>query len=338
MTGPRTIERVLATVRFGPAELDRLREAFAPAEFRHCAPDDADGIAEALRTADVAVIDGDLDDRHLAAPRLAWVHCNHAGLTRSARPEVFARDLIVTGAAGRSAAALAQHGFYFALALTYDARGLIADQDRRIWRGIPGYDDRLGLWGKTLGVVGLGHTGRAMATLGHAFGMRVLGYTRSVIEPPAGVDRLLCADRGDTLDPILDEADVVMLAAPLSDATHHLFDAAALDRLKDTAYLINLGRGGLIDSDALLAALREGRLGGAGLDVFETEPLPADSPLWAAPNLLITPHATPALPDRTERSLAIVIDNVGRYRRGEPLLNAITERDLYTKVPPQGGR
>ncbi|WP_152364344.1 D-2-hydroxyacid dehydrogenase [Microlunatus speluncae] len=327
---PRTIERVLATVRYGPVELERLRQAFAPAEFRHCAPDDEAGIADALRTADVAVIAGDLDDRHLAAPRLAWVHCDHAGLTRSARPEVFARGLVVTGAAGRSAAALAQHGFYFALALTYDARGLIAAQDRQDW-GIPGYESRLGLTGKTLGVVGLGHTGRAMAELGRAFGMRVLGHTRSVIEPPPGVDRLSCADRGDRLEPLLDEADVLMLAAPLTDASHHLIGAAELDRMKDSAYLINLGRGGLIDSDALLTALREGRIGGAGLDVFETEPLPADSPLWSAPNLLITPHATPALPDRTQRALDIVLANIGRFRRGEPLQNALTERDVYTR-------
>ncbi len=328
---PRTIERVLATVRFGPAELDRLREAFAPAEFRHCAPDDTAGIADALRTVDVAVIAGDLDDRHLAAPNLAWVHCDHAGLTKSARPEVFARGLVVTGAAGRSAAALAQHGFYFALALTYDARRLIAAQDRHAWGGIPGYGSRLGLTGKTLGVVGLGYTGRELARLGQAFGMRVIGYTRSVIEPPAGIDRLLCADRGDTLAPVLAEADVLMLAAPLTDTTHHLIDAQGLDRMRDSAYLINLGRGGLIDSAALLTALQQGTIAGAGLDVFETEPLPADSPLWDAPNLLITPHATPALPDRTQRALEIVLENIGRYRRGEAMLNALTERDVYTR-------
>lgn len=325
----REIRQVLATVRFGPAELDRLRARFAPAEFVSCDPRDSATIEAVLRTADVAVIEGDLDDRHLAAPRLAWVHCNHAGLTRSARPEVFRRGLLVTGAAGRSAEALAQHGFHFALALLYDVRGRLADQDRHIWNPDP-YGGRLGLAGRTLGVVGLGHTGRAMAALGRAFGMRVIGYTRSVVEPPDGVDLLLCADRGDPLDPVLEQSDVIMLAAPLTDATRHLIGAAELDRMKDTAYLVNLGRGGLVDSAALLAALREGRIAGAGLDVFEAEPLPPDSPLWDAPNLLVTPHATPALPDKTERALGVILANIDRYRRGEPLLNALTERDVYT--------
>ncbi|MFD0899311.1 NAD(P)-dependent oxidoreductase [Actinomadura sediminis] len=184
----RGIRSVLSTVMFEPDQMQRLREAFAPAEFVHVTPWDDAGIARALEHADVAVIGGDLDERYLAAPRLAWVHCDHSGLNRSARPELFERGLIVTGSAGRSAPALAQHGFYFALALNFDARGLFEMQDAHLWRYIDGYEKKLALWGKTLGIVGFGHTAREMARLGKAFGMRVIVYRRRPAEEAPDVD------------------------------------------------------------------------------------------------------------------------------------------------------
>ena len=135
----RTIRSVLATVPFRADRIETLRNAVAPAGFVHCDPKDDATIATALETADVAIIAGDLDDRYVAAPNLKWIHCDHSGLTRSARPDVFAKGLIVTGSAGRSAEALAQHGFYFALALTFDVKGLLRSQAEHVWRGIPGY-------------------------------------------------------------------------------------------------------------------------------------------------------------------------------------------------------
>ncbi|MFC4376272.1 D-2-hydroxyacid dehydrogenase [Nocardia halotolerans] len=328
---PREIRRVLATVLFEPPEIEQLRQAFAPAEFVHVHPGDAAGIARALEHVDVAVIAGDLDERFTAAPRLAWVHCGHAGLTRSAVPEVFDRGLIVTGSAGRSAPALAQHGFYFALALTFDARRLFEQQAAHTWGGIEGYEKRFALWGQTLGIVGFGHTAKEMARLGRAFGMRVLVYRRGPVESSPDVDVMLSADEGDTVDQLLAEADVVMLAAQLTDATHHMLTAEQFAGMKDTAYLVNMGRGALIDQDALVAALHAGEIAGAGLDVTDPEPLPADSALWDAPNVIITPHTTPRLPDRTQRTIDIVVENVRRYRAGEPMLNELTERDIYTR-------
>jgi phosphoglycerate dehydrogenase-like enzyme len=330
MNPPRTISTVLSTVPFTPDEIDQLREAFAPAEFVWCPSDDAATIADTLRRADVAVLEGDLDDRFLDAPHLRWVHCDHSGLNRSARPEVFEKGLIVTGSAGRSAPALAQHAFYFALALTFEARTLFENQAAHVWRGIEGYFWKPALWGKTLGIVGFGHTGREMAALGKAFGMRVVVYRRRDGEVPATVDVLLSADRGDTIDPLVAESDVIMLAAQLTDETHHLFDRDRFAQMKPSAYLINLARGAIVDSDALVEALTEGQIAGAGLDVFEQEPLPADSPLWDAPNLVITPHTTPRMPDKTQRSIDTITENARRYRAGEPLLNAITPRDVWT--------
>ena len=328
---PREVQRVLATVPYQTDELAQLRRAFAPAQFVHVPAGDSTAIAAELERADVAVLEGDLDDRHLSAPHLRWVHCDHAGLTRSARPEVFERGLIVTGSAGRSGPALAQHAFYFALALCYDASGLLEMQRARVWRGLPGYEDRLALWGKTLGVVGFGHTGREMARLGKAFGMRVVVYRRKGGDAPAEADLLLSVDSGDSIDQLVEESDVIMLAVHLSDETYHLLSSAQFARMRPGAIVINMARGPVVDEAALLAALRSGQVAGAGLDVFDKEPLPASSPLWDAPNVLITPHMTPRMPDKTQRSIDTIVENLRRYRVGEPMLNAITERDIYTR-------
>lgn len=327
---PRSITRVLCTLMFSSDDVEKVRAAFDPAEFIHCRPSDAAAIEEALKRVDVAVVSGDLDHRYVAAPHLKWVHCDHSGLTKSARPEVFKKGLIVTGSAGRSAAALAQHGFYFALALMFDARRLFADQAAHVWRGIPDYDKKLGLAGKTLGIVGLGHTGREMAMLGKAFQMKVVAYTRSVQPKMPEVDRLLCAEQGQELDALIDASDVIMLATQLTDETYHMFGEAEFRRMRNFAFIINMARGPVIDEVALLNALKAGEIAGAGLDVFAQEPLLEDSPLWDAPNLIITPHQTPALPDKTQRSIDMIVTNAERYRAGEPMLNALSERDMFT--------
>jgi phosphoglycerate dehydrogenase-like enzyme len=121
------------------------------------------------------------------------VHCDHSGLNGSAFPEVFERDLIVTGSAGRSAPALAQHAFFFALALTYDSTGLLDMQRAHTWRGLPNWSDRRGLWGKTIGIIGLGSTGAETAKLAQAFGMTVLGYRREPVDSFPQVDEVFSA-------------------------------------------------------------------------------------------------------------------------------------------------
>jgi phosphoglycerate dehydrogenase-like enzyme len=329
--GSREIRSVLATVPFERSEIEQLRDAFHPAEFVHCSSSDHATIARMLERVDVAVLEGDLDERYVATPNLKWVHCDHSGLNRSAKPDVIERGLIVTGSAGRSAPALAQHGFYFALALTFEAKALFQMQDSHIWRGIDGYIDKTGLWGKTLGVVGFGHTGQEMAKLGKAFGMRVIVHRRQAEAAPDYVDTALSADRGDSIDPLVSESDVIMLATQLTDQTFHLFSTEQFGKMKPTAFLINLARGPVVDEDALAVALNSGWIGGAGLDVFAEEPLPEDSPLWDAANIVITPHMTPRMPDKTQRSIDTIVENVQRYRSGEPMLNALSERDVYTR-------
>jgi phosphoglycerate dehydrogenase-like enzyme len=302
----RTISSVLATVRYRQPNLSRLRGLFGEAEFIHLDQNDEAGIAAALQRVDVAVLAADLDDRYLAAPNLRWVHCDHSGLNASARPDVVRSRLIVTGSAD-----------------------LIDMQRKHVWRGIPNFGERRCLWGKTIGIVGMGHTGIEIAKMARVFGMRVLGYRRSVTPLPE-VDLLYSAQAGDTLDEMLAEADVLVLCARLTDETYHLIGARELALMKPTAVLINLARGPVVDTGALVAALRSGALAGAGLDVFEEEPLPPDAPIWDAPNALITPHQTAEMPDLAACSLDIIEENVRRYRDGEPMLNQLTATDVYT--------
>ncbi|MBR7744804.1 D-2-hydroxyacid dehydrogenase [Phycicoccus sp. BSK3Z-2] len=330
MPTERPITTVLATVPFEEHEVDQLREAFAPAELVRVDSSDDARIEEVLRTADVAVLEGDLDQRHLDAPNLAWVHCDHSGLNKSARPEVFEKGLLVSGSAGRSAPALAQHGFFFALSLTYQAKELQRDQANRTWRGIPDYFHRPALWGQTLGVVGFGRTGQEMARLGRAFGMHVVVLRRKQDGGvPDFVDEMLTTDSGDSVMDLADRCDVIMLATQLTDATHHLFSTEQFERMRPSAVLVNISRGPVVDERALEEALRTGRIAGAASDVFATEPLPADSGLWDAPNFYLTPHMTPRMPDKTQRSIDIIVENVRRFRSGETLLNQLTEADVY---------
>jgi phosphoglycerate dehydrogenase-like enzyme len=316
---------------FSPAQWDTLTAAAAPGHLLRVPTGAPDALAKAVQEAEVLILTGDLDERHLAGPKLRWIHCDHAGLTKSARPAVFERDLIVTGSAGRSAPALAEHALMFMLALNGNLLGFHTAQQSHQWRGIPGMDNLRALNGRTIGIIGMGYTGQALAPIAKALGMRVLGYRRRDLPAPPGVDVMFSGDKGQTIDPILTDADFIVLAINLSDATHHLIDAAALARTKPGVIIVNMARGGVMDEVALLAALKSGHVAGAGLDVFETEPLPAESPLWDAPNTLVTPHFTPPVPDRSARSLAIIVENFARFRSGQQLLNRITRDDVYSR-------
>jgi phosphoglycerate dehydrogenase-like enzyme len=328
----RQINSVLATVVYRGRHLERLKEIFAPANVIQVEPDDAEAIARVLPTVDVAVLKADIDPRFVAATGLKWIHCDHAGVNKSARPDVIARqDLIVTASAGRAAPALAQHAFFFALALTYDAPALVEAKNRHQWRQIPGFSERRGLYGKTLGIIGLGYSGKEIAILGKALGMRVLGYGRGSEQGKTpGLDRYHDAAAGSSMDELLGQSDVVVLAIRLTDATYRLIGQRELGLMKRTAYLINMSRGQVVDEGALVAALHAGTIAGAGLDVFEQEPLPPNAAIWDAPNTIITHHQTAEMPDLVARSLDIIAENVRRYRAGEELLNRIKPHDVYT--------
>jgi phosphoglycerate dehydrogenase-like enzyme len=218
----------------------------------------------------------------------------------------------------------------FALLLCSRYPDFYEAQKRREWRRVPEMAGLRALCGRTIGILGMGHTGQALAKRAKAFEMQVLGYRRRDLPAPDGVDRMYCSDRGDGIDAILEQSDILALVLNLSDATHHLIGAERIARMKRTAVIVNLSRGGIIDQAALVAALEEGRIAGAGIDVTDPEPLPPDHPLWTTPNVLITPHFTAALPDRADRSLDMIVENLRRYRAGEKMLNQLSLQDLWT--------
>lgn len=326
----RNIRIVMTTVTYTGKHLERLKQIFAPCEFIQLDSDDNDGIAAALKKADVAVLVSDLDERYLNAPQLKWIHCDHGGLNMSAKRDVFNKDLIVTSSAGRSSPALAEHALFFMLALAYHFPAFYEAQKSHVWE-IPGQNDFRGIVGRTVGIVGMGHTGSELAIRAKACAMTVLGYRRRTTPVPAGVDVLYCSDVGDALENMIAKCDFLVLALPLSDRTYHLIGERELKMMKSSAYLINLARGAIIDEKALVKAIQNGWIAGAGLDVFEEEPLPSDNPLWDFQNVLITPHVTPQVPDRTARSLDIIEENIRKYRDGEKLTNQLTAEDIYSK-------
>lgn len=330
---PGGVRRALVVAPYRAEARERLARLFAPAEVVFArGPSDAPARA-ALATAEVVVLDRPPVPAVLEAPRLRWLHYTHSGCERLARPEILSRPFVVTGGAGRSSEALAEHALFFMLALAADAPSFARAQRRRVW-GVRGQDRLLSLVGRRVLIVGWGGIARALAPRCRALGLAVDVLRRRAGETaPDGV-RLFSAERGDTLPAVVGEADVVVLAAALNDATHAMLDTAAFARMKPGALLVNVARAGLVDRAALLAALRSGRLGGAGLDVAHCEPLPPWDALWRAPNVILTPHTTPRVADRERAEIDIVAENHARLRDGRPLLNRLTEADLYTKALP----
>ena len=241
-------------------------------------------------------------------PSVRWLHVGGSGVEHLAP---WPDRVQVTNSAGVLAPFLAETALAALLSLTTGLHGYGAQQRQRVWaprRFRP-------LAGRTLLVVGLGATGGALAERARALGMRVVGVRASGAAHPAAE----AVHRPDALPRLLPAADVVSLHVRLTAETHHLIGASALAAMKPGALLLNSARGGVVDTGALLAALARGHLGGAWLDVFETEPLPADHPLWSLPNVLVTPHAADLVEDFPARFAGRLCDLFPRYLSGARL-------------------
>ena len=322
----QTIDKLVTNLPFEERHRALLEQAAPEANIVYVDPRDKEGLAAELRDATVAVILSKPDVS--AAKKLKWMHWDAAGLDAIAQDDYIRAGFAITGSAGRSAPALAEHVLYFMLNHAYRQRAVLAAQDAHRW-GYEGQQETQALFSRTIGIVGLGHTGRALARRAKALEMRVLAYTRSIAES-ADVDRLYSPNRSERLEDMLPECDYLVLCCALTDQTYHMLGREQLALMKPTAMVINVGRGKTVDEAALLDALRGGRLAGAGLDTFETEPLPADSPIWDMQNLMVTPHFTPPCPDKLGRSLEIVLENIRRFHAEEPLLNQLKPENKFT--------
>ena len=347
--------------RYRPADLERIRAAAPGARivsvsFEGLADGDLGDVEVLMRGA----LPGEIFVRVLSrSPRLRWVHSATAGVERVLTPGTIERGLTITNARGVFSRPIAEYVIAMILAVSRRLPGILELQRERTWQPLVGVEMR----DLTLGIVGLGSIGRTVARLGAAFGARVIATRRRPGQPrgpewygeeaasqapdaswergpeppggpellhgpellggpePAGGPELLGGP--EALPRLLGESDFVVLALPLTHETEGVIDDGALAAMGRGAWLVNIARGRLVDERALERALRAGRIGGAILDTFRDEPLPPDSPLWSVPNLIVTPHTSWSTGGALDRSVALFCENLGRYRRGEPLLNVV---------------
>jgi phosphoglycerate dehydrogenase-like enzyme len=261
-------------------------------------------------------------------PRLRWIHATSAGAGEQVReadlPAEALKRVTVTTSSGVHAVPLAEFSILGLLAMAKELPRFVEDQRARAWPEVrrPLRD----LAGQTLFLVGLGEIGREVARLGKALGMRTVGFRRTQGPPPACVDEVHGPER---LAELAGRADAMVVSLPLTDQTAGLIDRATIDHLPASCIFVNIGRGGVVDEPALIEALRERRIAGAVLDVFATEPLPEDSPLWTLPNVLVTPHAAALSARENERIVELFVDNLRRYLDGRPLRNVVEPGVYY---------
>ncbi|MBX3427698.1 MAG: D-2-hydroxyacid dehydrogenase [Pirellulales bacterium] len=279
-------------------------------------------IAELLPTADVFCGHCKVPvpwDETVAAGRLQWIQSSAAGMDHCLVPSVVASDLTVTSASGVLAKQVADQTLALLLGVLRDVPRFLRQQAARDFTRRPTRD----LHGATVGIVGLGGNGRRLAKVLKGFETTVLATDWFPDQQFPYVDELLPAD---ALDDMLPRIDVLILAAPLNEHTRNMIDARRLALLPAGAVLVNVARGPLVVEEDLAAALRDGRLWGAGIDVTAVEPLPAESPLWDEPRLIITPHVGGQRASRIDDMTDLFCENIRRWRAGEPLVNLVDKR------------
>ena len=259
-----------------------------------------------------------LDHLVARAPRLRWIHSASAGVDRVTTSAVRERGLTVTNARGVFSKPIAEYVVMMALAIARRLPQLLELQRERTWQPLRGRE----LSELTIGIVGYGDIGKEVARLLEPFGCRVIATRRHPDRGPGEGSRVEMYGL-DQLNEVLRQSDIVVVAAPLTDETAGLIGAEQLGEMRETAWLINIARGRLIDELALRRALESGWIGGAVLDVFSEEPLSPESPLYRTPNLVITPHTSWASNRVAERTVDLFVENLKRDRAGEPLRNVV---------------
>ena len=257
-----------------------------------------------------------------SASKLRWVQSPSAGVEWMWRvPALQESDVIVTNMRGAHAATIAEHTFAMLLTLTRGLRTFEQNQKDHEW----------GRWqvplssikGLTMGIVGFGNIGRAIARRATGFEMRVLAVDVESVPGGEGVELVWPLSR---LNDLFRESDVVAISAPITPGSRDMIGREQIRQMKRGSYILQMSRGGIVNEPALVDALEEGHLSGAGLDVTATEPLPVGDPLWTAPNLIITPHSSAASGLTYDLAWSILSENVGHFMRGEPLVNTVDKR------------
>ena len=334
---------VLCTLRFTEAQLDHLRSVSSRYAITQQTCHDEAEVARALaqhpRTEVLYTFHVPANVQELA-PDVRWIQLHSAGADHILDQPFMDSEVSITTASGIHATPITEYVLASMLAHRWRVPLWTHCQRERDWpSGRWQLYARPELRGSTLGILGYGSIGREVGRLGLAFGMRVLALRRSAGRTDAGFAVEETGDPEGTipgrfyapeaLHEMLAECDYVVVAVPLTPATQHLVGEAELRAMKPTAILINIARGPIIDEAALVRGLREGWIAGAGLDVFEEEPLPSDSPLWDLENVLLSPHVAGFTPRYDERAVALFAQNLARYVSGQSLLNLVDKTRGY---------
>ena len=255
-----------------------------------------------------------------AAPRLKWIQALSAGVERAPFAELRARNIAFTNASGVYGAHLADHLMAFILAFSRQLPFLMRAQIQGVWKRRTEYPAGE-LSGQTLLIDGLGGTGEHLARRAAGFDMRIIATRRHLDRPKP--DAVASVHPTDHLHDLLPEADWVAVCVPLTPHTRDRYHDRAFERMKSTAYITNIARGPIINTEALMRALDAGQIAGAGLDVTDPEPLPAGHPLWNYENVIITPHASGHSPHANHRIIDLLCENLQRFATGQPLKNLV---------------
>lgn len=289
-----------------------------------------DTLAQEFSEAEIALTPSIRPEQFVTAKKLRWIHSPSAAVHQFMFPELVNSDVILTNGRNVHGPVVAEHVIALIFALAKNIPAAVRFQQQHLWGQEiawgPGHRPRE-LAGATLGLVGLGSIGRAVADHAAALGMHVIAARQHPDgAKPESVHEVLPSSR---LDELLARSDYVVLAAPVTQSTQNMIGSPQLAKMKPEAYLINVGRGALVDEPALIDSLRNRKIGGAALDVFEKEPLPADSPFWALENLLITPHTAGMTEKLWERQYALFSENLRRYLNHQPLLALVNKESGY---------
>lgn len=307
--------KVVITHRIGPGFVGDLRESFPEVEFRTAYTQE-----EQLREVpDAEVQFGLITEEVLeAARKLRWFHFVGIGFDHilTNAPGLVESDVVMTNARETHVIAMADHAMAMILAFAHRVPDLLEDQRARNWNTNKYFGAMTELAGTTLGTLAMGDIGKGVAQRAAGFDMEVYGVDVVPMEPPPGVREVWGVER---LDEMLAISDWFVVTAPLVDSTRGLIDAGRLAHMKRGAHLIVVSRGGIVDEDALVEAIRSGHLGGAALDATDPEPPGPESPLWDLSNVIISPHVSADSPQMWQRRREIFKENLRRYLAGEPL-------------------
>lgn len=309
--------QILITTQLDPDHLDCLLGSHPEDDFRVCTDgsvSSGDGFSPQV------LLCGTCDEKLLEQlPDLQWVQVRSAGVDHLPLDVFARRDIVLTN--GRiHGIAVAETVLAMMLAFATGLHHLVQAQERCEWVRSAVAPEKFELENQTLLVIGLGDLGGTLVRKARGIGMRVMGCD---VERKSGIQGLYRFLFPDRLPEALPEADHVALCLPLTPATRGFFNSQYIDAMKPTAYLYNVGRGPLIDQNALLKALQNGRIAGAGLDVTDPEPLPPGHPLWTAPNVILTQHIAGASPHNSLRITDLFSENLHRFKNGYPLLNVV---------------